>query len=150
MCSEIFLQPVNRAAVYSGTHWVVNYFTESTSPLFTEKWGEISHPLCTVRKCCSGFTHGVPIILLINCFLPPDLLFTIGVSAYSPKSHLLNQSFFPVISAAFEGCSFGPSRLCEEYFVGRRLQTLTACELWNFEVSQVLMGMVSVTHSALG
>lgn len=48
--------------------------------------GEISHPLSTVRKCSSGFTHGLPIILLINyLFSSLSLLFNIGVLAYRPN-----------------------------------------------------------------
>lgn len=39
VCSETFLQPANTAAIYNGVHWVINYFTDSTSPLITEKRG---------------------------------------------------------------------------------------------------------------
>lgn len=44
-------------------------------PYLQENGGEVTHPLCTVRKCCSGFTHGLSIILLMNSLSPPPPCF---------------------------------------------------------------------------
>lgn len=65
--------------------------------------GGITHSLCLVRKCSSDFTHGLPIILLINDFFFFSLAYDLML-AFWPRgsSHIGPVSlFFSAGSAAF-------------------------------------------------
>lgn len=95
-----------------------------------------------MRKCSSGFTHGLPIILLIN-YLSSS--FNIGFLVYRPKSHLPNQSFFSVGTVTFE-TFFGPSMM----FPIPEALWLIASELWDLQAFGELVGTAHVPSSAMG
>lgn len=80
----MFLQPVNIAATHGGAHWVVNV------TLFTGERGSLCGEKMRFWLSPWAFCHSTDEFFVF----PPSLLVNIGVVAYRPELHSLNQSFF--------------------------------------------------------
>lgn len=112
----------------------------SASPLFTEKWPGVEGcrrdyiSIGMVRKCCSGFTHGLPTVLLINYFFLLYLALPVIALIHKPKCYV-SDVFLLCWNCCLWQTLVGPSWLRWESLLGLKVPQW---QLGNLGISEYL------------